>query len=84
EGDFDRAEVWLGHAEKIRPEMSTVADARRRIALQRAVRIGQLRDRGLLALAREDGIDEARRYLEQILRIAPAADSAAVELRERI
>ena len=84
EGDFDRAEVWLGHAEKIRPEMSTVVDARRRIALQRAVRIGQLRDRGLLALAREDGIDEARRYLEQILRIAPAADSAAVELRERI
>lgn len=84
ENDFVVAEAWLRHAQKVRPEMTTVADARRRIALQRAVRVGQLRDLGLQALAREDGLDEARRHLEQILRIAPEADSAAVELRERI
>ncbi|HZH43034.1 MAG TPA: SUMF1/EgtB/PvdO family nonheme iron enzyme [Lysobacter sp.] len=84
EGDFDVAGGWLEQAAQVRPGMSTVADARHRIALQRAARIGRLRDLGLQALAQEGRVDQARRYLEQILRIAPAADSAAIELRERI
>lgn len=82
--DYAGAERWLALAAQVRPKMSTAADAQGRIATQRAVRVGRLRDLGLAALTRERGIDEARELLGNLLRIAPAGDPAAVELRERI
>ena len=82
--DYAAAERWLAQAAKVRPKMATVADARDRIARQRASRVGNLRDLGLAALARGNGLDEARRHLATLLRIAPAGDPAAVELREQI
>ncbi|MGH8084866.1 MAG: SUMF1/EgtB/PvdO family nonheme iron enzyme [Lysobacter sp.] len=81
--DYAAAESWLAKAAKVRPEMDTAADARERIARQRASRVGNLRDLGLAALTRED-IDAARRHLATLLRIAPAGDPAAVELRRQI
>lgn len=82
--DYAAAARWLDAAARVRPEMRTVEDARARLALRRELRIGALRDRGLAALGREDGIDEARRVLASLLRIAPAGHPAARELRERI
>ena len=82
--DYVAAARWLASAAKVRPEMDTVADARERIARQRGARVGALRDLGIAALASEDGIEEARGHLADLLRIAPAGDSSAVELRERI
>ncbi|MDQ3289583.1 MAG: SUMF1/EgtB/PvdO family nonheme iron enzyme [Pseudomonadota bacterium] len=82
--DYSAAERWLELAAKVRPDMSTAADASQRIARQRGARIGTLRDKGMAALAREDGVDEARGHLADLLRVAPEGDSAAVELRERI
>jgi len=81
--DYAAAEDWLAKAAKVRPEMDTAADARERIARQRASRVGNLRDLGLAALTRED-LDAARRHLATLLRIAPAGDPAAVELRRQI
>jgi len=82
--DYAAAARWLDSAAKVRPQMETVADARERIARQRGARVGALRDLGIAALASEDGIDAARAHLADLLRIAPAGDTAAVELRERI
>lgn len=82
--DYASAERWLAQAGEVRPTMATVADARDRMARQRASRVGSLRDLGLAALARGNGLDEARRHLATLLRIAPAGDPAAVELREQI
>ncbi len=82
--DYAAAERWLTQAAEVRPKMETVDDARARIARQRASRVGSLRDLGLATLTREDGLDEARRHLADLLRIAPAGAPAAVELRERI
>lgn len=82
--DYAQAARWLDAAAKVRPRMQTVADARGRIARQRGARVGALRDLGVAALSRQDGIDEARGHLADLLRIAPAGDSAAVELRQRI
>lgn len=84
EGDYEAADRWLGRAENVRDEDGTVSDARARIAEQRRARIGGLRDLGIAALSREDGLDEARAHLADLLRIAPAGDPAANELRERI
>jgi hypothetical protein len=75
---------WLDQAGKVRPGFAAVDDARGRIAMQRMVRVGRLRDMGLAALSREDGINEARSHLVTLLRIAPSADPAAAELRQRI
>lgn len=82
--DYAAAARWIDLAEKVRPQMQTAAEARERIARQRGARVGALRDLGLAALLREDGVDEARAHLADLLRVAPAGDSAAVELRERI
>lgn len=82
--DYAAAARWIDQAEKVRPQMQTAAEARERIARQRGARVGALRDLGLAALLREDGVDEARAHLADLLRVAPAGDSAAVELRERI
>lgn len=82
--DYAGAERWLGLAAPIRPKIGTVADARARIAAQRVARVNGLRDQGIAALSRDIDIDTARRHLVTMLRIAPAGDPAAVELRERI
>ncbi|MDQ3617877.1 MAG: formylglycine-generating enzyme family protein, partial [Pseudomonadota bacterium] len=73
-------------AETVRPDTDTdtVPNARARIAAQRAARIGDLRDQGLAALTREDGLDEARARLAELLRLAPSGNPAAAQLRERI
>ncbi|MGY0559670.1 SUMF1/EgtB/PvdO family nonheme iron enzyme [Luteimonas sp. A277] len=84
EDDFDTAGTWLDRAATIRPEASTVPDARQRIERQRTVRIAQLRDQGVSVLAEFDGIAKARTLLAELLRIAEPGDPAAAELRERI
>lgn len=82
--DYAAAQRWLEGAARVRPGVDTAADARKRIARQRGARIGALRDLGIAALSREDGLDAARGHLATLLRIAPAGDPAAGELRERI
>ncbi|WP_442965336.1 SUMF1/EgtB/PvdO family nonheme iron enzyme [Pseudomonas sp. CGJS7] len=82
--DYAGAERWLAKAALVRPKMETAADAQGRIAAQRQARIGGLRDQGIAALPKFRGIDEARGHLATLLRIAPAGDPAAIELRERI
>ena len=82
--DYAGAEHWLDLAGTVRPHMEAVADARQRIARHRASRVGNLRDLGLAALTRANGIDEARGHLASLLRIAPPGDPAAIELREQI
>lgn len=82
--DYVGAQRELDVAAKVRPPGPSVEDARARVAMQRIVRVNALRDAGVAALLREDGIDEARRQLAVLLRIAPAGDRAAAELRERI
>ncbi|MFC3715914.1 formylglycine-generating enzyme family protein [Luteimonas soli] len=83
-GDFDGAKRWLAAAAKVRPEMSTVPDAVVRIERLRSARIGRLRDLGVAALGRDDGIATARRRLAEILLIARPGDPVAADLRERI
>lgn len=82
--DYEQAERWLAEAARVRPDMDTADHARARIAQQRAARVGRLRDLGVSALSRENGIDAARGNLADLLRIAPAGDPSAVELRQRI
>ncbi|MGY0619130.1 SUMF1/EgtB/PvdO family nonheme iron enzyme [Lysobacter sp. A378] len=82
--DYATAETWLGHAAQVRPDMDTAEQARQRIARQRGARVGNLRDEGIAALSKEDGLDVARGKLATLLRIAPAGDPAAIELREQI
>lgn len=82
--DYPAADVWLEDAAQVRPAMDTVERARARISRSRSARIGTLRDRGIAALGREDGVEIARGLLANLLRIAPEADPAAIELRERI
>jgi formylglycine-generating enzyme required for sulfatase activity len=82
--DYVSAERELDIAAKVRPDAPSVEDARGRMAMQRIVRVNALRDAGMAALMRQGGIDEARRHLAVMLRIAPAGDPATRELRERI
>ncbi|MGH8075460.1 MAG: SUMF1/EgtB/PvdO family nonheme iron enzyme [Lysobacter sp.] len=82
--DYATAAQLLDKAGTVRPDMQTVSEARQRIARHRGSRVGNLRDLGLAALTREGGLDEARRHLADLLRIAPEGDPAAVELREQI
>ena len=82
--DYSGAERWLTLAQGVLPRTNTVDHARERLAAQRASRIGDLRDRGIRALDGVDGINEARRHFAVLLRIAPAGDPAAAELRQRI
>jgi formylglycine-generating enzyme required for sulfatase activity len=84
ESDFDTAAHWLDAAASVRPDMSTVADARARVAAVRRLRVRELRDRGIDALRRPGGLPQARRLLSDLLRIAEPGDPAAAELRERI
>ncbi|WP_133479045.1 formylglycine-generating enzyme family protein [Cognatilysobacter segetis] len=82
--EYAGAERWLAFAAAVRPDNAPVAEARARIAFERAARIGDLRDAGIAALPQPKGIEIARGYLAHILRIAPAADPTAAELRRRI
>ncbi|TDK24954.1 formylglycine-generating enzyme family protein [Luteimonas aestuarii] len=84
--DFTLAQRWLAHANEVRPEddVGTVTDARGRIERLRAARIVRLRDLGLEALPRLNGVNVARGHLAELLRIARPGDPAASELRERI
>lgn len=84
DNDFAAAETWLQVAATLRPGQDTVADARRRLAQQRAARIRSLRDAGLQSLQTVGGLTAARLQLERILRMALPGDPAAAELRERI
>jgi formylglycine-generating enzyme required for sulfatase activity len=82
--DYRASDRWLASAARVRPDNAPVAEARARIAFERAARIGDLRDAGIAALTQPRGIDAARGYLAHILRIAPPADPTAAELRRRI
>lgn len=82
--DYEGAQRELDIAAKVRPGSASVDDARARVAMQRIVRVNALRDAGISVLTRNAGVDEARRLLAVMLRIAPAGDPAARELRERI
>lgn len=82
--DYTAADRWLTLAERVRPDNAPVAEARARIAFDRATRIGDLRDAGIAALAQPRGVEIARGHLAHILRIAPTADPSAAELRRRI
>ncbi len=86
EADFDTASRWLAHAHEVRPDdgLSTVVDARERIERTRAARIVRLRDLGIAALPKINGVNVARGHLAELLRIARPAEPAATELRERI
>jgi formylglycine-generating enzyme required for sulfatase activity len=84
EDAFDAARRWLAHAATVRPGSETVEDAEARIDALRRGRIAQLRDEGLAALPRRNGIDSARERLAEMLAIAEPGDPAVVELRERI
>jgi formylglycine-generating enzyme required for sulfatase activity len=82
--DYVASERWLASAARVRTDNAPVAEARARLAFERAARIGDLRDAGVAALAQPRGIEAARGYLAHILRIAPPADPTAAELRRRI
>lgn len=82
--DYLTASRWLDAAAPIRPDMQTVSDARARLAFVRQRRMDQLRDAGIAALTEPRGIEIARGQLAHLLRIAPAADPTAAELRRRI
>ncbi len=84
QSDFAGAEQWLVLADRVRPGMTTVDDARARILSQRRARADVMRDKGMAVLMRENGLPEARRTLSEMLRIAPPGDPAAAELRARI
>ena len=82
--DYLGAERWLTLAQGVLPRTDTVEHARARLAVLRASRIGELRDRGVRALSGADGVNEARRHFAVLLRIAPAGNPVAAELRQRI
>lgn len=84
--DYDSAAYWLGEAGEVRPNVATVADARERIAMLRAMRVNALRDSGIAELGTPTtpGLRRAREKLGQLLRIAAPGDPAVLELRTRI
>ena len=84
EDRYALAGQWLDRAAKVRPDAGTVEDARQRLVAHRSARIRGLRASGIAALADPEGIEEARRDLEVMLRIAPEGEPAVTELRERI
>lgn len=83
-GDFETAGTWLGHAEGVRDDVDTVADARARVDVERWRWILRLRDEGIEALSQPDGIARARGLLARMLLLAEPGNAAVTELRERI
>ena len=84
EGDFETAGTWLEHAGAVRGGVDTVADARRRVDVERRAWILRLRAEGLAALPRPDGIERARGLLARMLLLAEPGNPAVSDLRERI
>lgn len=84
EADYRRAAGWLAHAAAVRPGSATVDDARRRLDDLRAAHVRRLRDEGVDALPRINGVSLARERLAQIIGIADPGDPVANDLRERI
>jgi len=82
--DYGAAEAWIIRAARVRPGSDTIGFAHARLGAQRSARVRELRDLGIAALTTPRGLDKARAQLAALLRIAPAGDPAAVELRERI
>ncbi|ATD67800.1 serine/threonine kinase [Luteimonas chenhongjianii] len=82
--DYRLASEWLTHAADIRPGFPTVEDARRRLEGVRAAHVRRLRDEGVDALPRINGVSVARARLAQIIAIAEPGDPVANDLRERI
>ena len=83
-GDFDRARTTLAQAQEVRQHPQTIAAARARIEVMRALRVRRLRDEGLIALGDADGLQLARERLAAMLHIARPGEPAALELRQRI
>ena len=83
-GDFDGAGHWLGLAAGAWPDSAAVAAAGERLEQARAGTIDRLRKRALRLLPGAGGVARARALLAEILRIAPAGDPVAGELREEI
>ena len=83
-GDFDSAQIWLGHASRVREQAPTVADARIRVEAIRTARIAALRDQGVRDLATPLGLKAAREKLAEVLRIAAPGDAVAADFRQRI
>ena len=73
--DFDGAAQWPKFADRVRPEMTTVDDARKRIARKRRASVDAMRDAGMAALTRENGLAQARRTLSE--RLAARIEGAA-------
>ena len=84
EDEYATAGQWLDRAARVRPDAGAVEDARKRLVAHRSARIRALRASGIAALASPDGIEDARRDLEAMLRIAPEGEPAVTELRDRI
>lgn len=85
-GDFDEAERWLDAADAVKAAESSpaVLAGRIRVAGERGAHVRRLRDLGIAALTRPNGLAQARRHLDELLQVAEPGDSAAAELRERI
>jgi formylglycine-generating enzyme required for sulfatase activity len=82
--DFDTAQVWLGHAGKVREDAQAVADARVRVEAVRLARIVELRDAGVRDMATPLGLKDARIKLTEVLRIAEPGNRVAADFRQRI
>ena len=83
-GDFTDAWRWLGLAATVRADSTDVAEARARLERTRAGTIARLRDQAMSLLPKAGGVAKARGLLAEILRIAPAGDPVAGELRAEI
>jgi formylglycine-generating enzyme required for sulfatase activity len=83
-GDFIGAWRWLGLAATVRKDSPAIAAARIRLERMRTDTIARLRDQALQALPGPGGVAKARSLLAEILRIAPAGDAVAGELRTEI
>lgn len=84
EADYRQAATWLAHAAGIRPGFATVIDAQARLERMRAAHVRRLRDEGVDALPKINGVSVARERLAQIIGIADPGDPVANDLRERI
>lgn len=84
--DFEEAERWLDAAAAVKAEPSSpsILAGRVRVAAERGAHVRRLRDLGIAAVMRPDGLAQARRHLDELLQVAEPGDPAAAELRERI
>ncbi|GAA5007092.1 formylglycine-generating enzyme family protein [Pseudoluteimonas lycopersici] len=83
-GDFTGAWRWLGLAASVRTDSPAIAAARIRLEQVQTDTIARLRDQAMAVLPAVDGVAKARGLLAEILRIAPAGDPVAGDLRVEI